>query len=654
MARRVNNVVPLPSAQISPEVLPGFDYRDKDGQILARLVVHSDGKRFLIDPHTHTRLLKRDTDDLPLFNLPLIEFQKLKGVDATVYVCSNEQDATTIHVLCSIVTTTVPPTRNGSKRQRWHSRFTRTVQGVNVVLLADNSKQSKNIVRAWAKVLHLNAASVKIVHFDDVLEGQGPRHYVFTHGKDAFLQKVAETSEYRPNPRLEKLFAFTDDGNGERFAHYTTDRVKVCHEDGKEGAFHVFNGRVWESNSILAQQQAEEVVKRIPDEVESYANHDEQQAVLDWHQHSQKAASIKNMLYTGRSKVGRIYKTDFDRDPNLFNAANGTIDLQTGELKPFNSNDLLTRISPINYDSKAECPRWIRFIEEICDGDVDLIECIHRIVGYAATGRMDEQVFFVLFGRHGNNGKSTFLDVVSEVLGSQYAGKLATSWLYSADDGRQGGQTTPEVIRLLGTRLAYASEGEPGRRLSTSRLKEVTGDGVISARALYGDQFDAKPTFKVFFATNHKPTITETTHAIWRRVVLIPFEAKFSGEQIDKNLKQKLMGEAPGILRWIVDGALKWYAHGLGTCSVIEQATREYQRDSDPVGRFLDERCEIASGSTIQSSDLYGAFGRWWMESCEGEPPTIIALSKSLLEKGYTKVKKDKIHWHNISLKTDK
>jgi putative DNA primase/helicase len=186
------------------------------------------------------------------------------------------------------------------------------------------------------------------------------------------------------------------------------------------------------------------------------------------------------------------------------------------------------------------------------------------------------QVFFIFWGA-GANGKGTLINCVLEMIGD-YSLK-ATQELLMVTKGR----THPtELTKLFGARFVASSETEENQRLAEALVKELTGGDPITARRMKEDFWTFWPTHKIFLATNHKPVIRGTDHAIWRRPKLVPFKVTIPQHEWDTTLPDKLKAEWPGILAWAVQGCLEWQTSGLGIPKEVEQATEEYRADMDP------------------------------------------------------------------------
>ena len=297
--------------------------------------------------------------------------------------------------------------------------------------------------------------------------------------------------------------------------------------------------------------------------------------------------------------------TGWDADPWLLGAPNGVIDLRSGTLRSGDPADRITKRVSVPYDPEAECPRWCQFQREIFSNRADLIDWMHRFVGYACTGLTHEQVLACLYGS-GANGTSTFLEVLRYVLGD-YAWNMP----FSTIELRQRSSIPADLAALEGRRLVTASETSDRVQLNEARLKALTGSDTVTARRLYSDHFEFQQTAKFWLAFNHKPVVHDDSHGFWRRVRLIPFLRTFNGSTQDLELPAQLRTEAPGILRWMVAGCLAWQTSGLAPPDIVLAATTEYQQDSDPLRDFLDECCDPDPNHEVSAAALYEAYVKW-------------------------------------------
>ena len=173
----------------------------------------------------------------------------------------------------------------------------------------------------------------------------------------------------------------------------------------------------------------------------------------------------------------------------------------------------------------------------------------------------------------------------------------------------QSNAINSDIARLKGARLVTSVEPNEGVRLNEGLLKQLTGDDTVTARKLYSEEFEFKPEFKLWMATNHKPIIRGTDTGIWRRIHMIPFDVQIPEDKVDKNLTHKLKAEMTGIFKWCIDGCLMWQREGLQMPAAVLKSVREYRREMDVISAFIEDKCTLEG--TVQASMLYAAYVSW-------------------------------------------
>jgi putative DNA primase/helicase len=300
---------------------------------------------------------------------------------------------------------------------------------------------------------------------------------------------------------------------------------------------------------------------------------------------------------------------DVDGDLLLVGIAGGryVVELDTGTCRPARRSDLVTRslaVDAIGDPAKAE--RWSQFLNEVLQGDAELIDWVHRLLGYCLTGQTNEHLFLFAFGV-GANGKTVFLNALQGLCGD-YVRTAQPETLMAQVRSSSG--PSPEIARLAGARLVIGSETDEERPLAEALIKQLTGGDRITARHLRAAPFEFTPRFKLILAGNHRPKITGTDNGIWRRVRLLPFSRVFAPHEQDRGLSAALVAEQNHIAAWLVQGAVAYRTRGLADVpEVIRAATAAYRRDEDVVGLWLKDRVD-ETGET-SSAGLYADFGAW-------------------------------------------
>jgi putative DNA primase/helicase len=374
-------------------------------------------------------------------------------------------------------------------------------------------------------------------------------------------------------PSKEGPRPLTELGNAERLVAAHGEMFRYC---GPRGDFLVHDGQRWVDDQIGQMERlAKTTVRAIYQEAAEQDDATLRGATAEWAKRSEKAAQIAAMLRLAASETGvPVLPSQMDTDPWLLNVANGTIDLRTGTLRPHRREDLITRLAPVEYRPAAKCPRWLKFLSEVFEPHPDIIPFIQVAAGYSLTGDIREECLFLLHGK-GRNGKGTLLKILATLMGD-YAGTSDFSTFIATRDDRG---PRDHVANMKGLRLVTAQEAREGAPLAESIVKWLTGGDRVRARKLHENSSEFDPTWKIWLASNHKPTIKGQDSAIWSRIWLVPFDASFEGRE-DRTLKTALLGELPGVLAWAVEGCLRWQAEGLPSPNSVLKATGEYRSEA--------------------------------------------------------------------------
>ncbi|MCK4624378.1 MAG: bifunctional DNA primase/polymerase [Phycisphaerae bacterium] len=418
---------------------------------------------------------------------------------------------------------------------------------------------------------------------------------------DSEIETIAQGMERYPAEH-HSSFNQTDTGNAELFAALYRDEVLWCEQWGK---WLIWDGSRWKKDTI---RQVQQFAKRTVRTWYTIAAHEpddtKRQKTAKWAASSENERRIKALMELAKGELATP-AASFDANTWLFNCQNGTVDLRTGEIGKHRPTDFITKLAPVEYDPNIKSSLWLKFIGEIMDGDDELIDYLQRLTGIFLTGDISEQILPIFYGT-GANGKSTFLDTVLGYMGD-YASKAPPHLLTV----KRFDEHPTEIADLFGKRLIVASETEQGGRMKVQRVKELTGDATLKGRYMHRDYFEFPRICKTVLVTNNKPNISESSHAIWRRIRLIDFGVTVALEKQDHQLLDKLKKEWPGVLRWAVEGCLLWQQYGLISPESVKHATRQYQDEENKLAEFLDMYCETGKDKKIAQPDMYHAY-LWW------------------------------------------
>lgn len=363
--------------------------------------------------------------------------------------------------------------------------------------------------------------------------------------------------------------------------------------------WHIYDGKAWvfdEHNQIvnLAQRTMAGYLQHTNGAVRKHAK-----ACLS-------IGRLDAMAKLARSVSGVSVRPEtFDTNHYLLNCENGTYDLPLERFREAQRSDYLTKVMPVRYDPDAMCPKWEQFLYEVFCGDDNLIDYIRKIMGYCLTGSVQEHTFFILYG-DGLNGKSTFINVMSHILGP-YAMDTPTQTIVS----KKNSGVPNDVARLKGSRMVTCIESAQTSRMDEAIIKKFSSNDKLTARFLHKEYFEFMPTFKVFLTTNHKPSVVGTDRGLWRRMKLIPFDYTVADDKLDKDLEIKLINESSGILNWMISGYHKWQKEGLGGCRAVERATAEYRAEEDVLGVFIKECCRTEGFCKCEAGRLFEAASKF-------------------------------------------
>ena len=316
------------------------------------------------------------------------------------------------------------------------------------------------------------------------------------------------------------------------------------------------------------------------------------------------ASTVAAVVTLARSDRRLAATTDqWDADPWLLGTPAGVVDLRTGTMMPPVPNRYITKITAVA--PGGDCSLWLTFLQRVTGGDGELRDFLQRICGYALTGITIEDALFFFYGR-GGNGKSVFLKTIAGILGDFH--KTASMEMFTVSHNERH---PTDLAMLRGARLVTAIETEEGKRWDESKIKALTGGDPIAARFMRQDFFEYMPQFKLLVAGNHRPAIRTVDEAIRRRMNLIPFTVTIAKKDRDPNLADKLKGEWPGILRWMIEGCLAWQQQGLQPPPAVTEATERYLQAEDVMQTWLDECCECGPNFEDTIANLWAGWKAW-------------------------------------------
>jgi putative DNA primase/helicase len=590
-----------------------YDYRDENGNILFQSVRYKpkdfrqrrpDGKGGWINNLQGVRLV--------LYRLPELITSKN---DDFVFIVEGEKDADRIVSLGQNATT------NPMGAGKWRGLYNEHLKGKKIIILPDNDEPGRKHAQQVASSLYGTAAGIKIVNLSGLPEKGDVSNWLDSNEANTIekLMEIIKAAEiytapanseqnFQTTQKLLCSFPFTDTGSAERFIHLNKDHFRYNYDFEK---WHWYNGKFWDRKrgEPEARGLVIKTARLLREEALQSDDSERRAAIEDYARKLEATNRINNTLREARAiPPTPCYASDFDKDNWLINCLNGTVDLRTGNLGPHSPDDMITQITAVNYIPEDKCPRFDSFLSQIMNGNDVLIRYVTRLLGMCLCGSISEQILPIFYGS-GGNGKSVLLDTICGLMGD-YAGEAAPDLLIQ----KRNPEHATEVADLLKKRLVIASETEEDAVLKVSLVKRLTGNAKLKARFMRQDFFEFERTHKMILVTNNKPTISENTDAIWRRVKLIPFAITIPENKQDKSLLLKLQSEWPGIFVKLVRGCLEWQQFGLAEPEEIENATFEYRQEQNPLGDFIEGRCKLGSFGVVPVSELKGNYENWLKE----------------------------------------
>lgn len=323
---------------------------------------------------------------------------------------------------------------------------------------------------------------------------------------------------------------------------------------------------------------------------------------------------ITSALNVSKSML-TIKVSDLDKDPVLLNTPRATYNLEKGVAgeQPHDPFDLITKITECSPGDEG-MDIWLEALETFFCGDAELIEYVQKVIGLAAIGKVYEEFIIIAYG-DGANGKSTFWNTIARVLGT-YSGKISSDILTMGNKVN----AQPEMAELKGKRLIIASEMQEGVRLNTAMVKQLCSTDEIQACKKYKDPFHFVPSHQVVLYTNHLPKVGANDDGIWRRLKVIPFNAKIKGNSDIKNYADYLYEKAgSAIMKWIIEGAEKVSKtdHKVDDPKCVRDAVAAYREDNDWLGHFIADCCDVGDGLTEKSGEFYQQYRAYCIQSGE-------------------------------------
>jgi putative DNA primase/helicase len=418
----------------------------------------------------------------------------------------------------------------------------------------------------------------------------------------------------------------------ERFLAEHGNALRHVHGIG----WHEWDGARWLADEKrIDLSYAVDTVKNALRELEDLSG-DERDDLYKDVRKTESASGLEGMVKIASARPPMsVASKELDADAYLFNTPTGTVNLLSGDIADCERADLITKVAGAGLDDDGDqdhdggAAEWESFLERILP-DEDVRAFVQRFFGYAMLGKVTEHVMPIFTGT-GANGKGTLRDALLAAFGD-YAIEVDPAILMESKHERHGAFK----MRLRGARLVFCSETEKGKRFAESTMKRLTGGDPIEANLMHKNPITFDPSHALVMLTNHLPSVSGDDPAVWRRILVVPFDVVIPEEERDGGLPDRLRKAAPAVLSWAYEGWLEYQEHGLAPPEVVRIKTREYQARSDVLARFLEERTIANPHTTIKARDLFSAWTSWCHASGE-QASSEVAFAESMTTRGYEK-----------------
>ena len=451
-----------------------------------------------------------------------------------------------------------------------------------------------------------------------------------TYGADTINRAIrACKNVYSPRKNTLQPGDYTDIGQAEVYVREYGHKLRYS----TATRFLVYDGRRWAEDDLKAQRLSQELTARQLKEAKGRI--DKARAALDKlieaeDQDTEAVKAAKKALdreegyrsfVLGRRSSTKVRATmteaapmvqievaALDADGYLLNTPDGTIDLRSGEIREHRAEDYCTKITTVGPGSDG-AETWSRFLDDITVGDKALSRYLQEVAGLCAIGAVKREELVIAWGE-GSNGKSTFFNLLFRVLGD-YSGMLSAETLTTKSRKNK----SPEYAELRGKRLIIAAELEESERLDTSVVKKLCSTDPILAEKKYKDPFSFIPSHHVILYTNHLPKVGTNDNGTWRRLVTVPFKARFEeGTGQKKDYASYLFKHCSGaVLSWIVEGARRVITQEfiVRKPDCVTETLDRYREESDWLGAFVSDRCDVAWNNRDTGGNLYAAYKQY-------------------------------------------
>lgn len=410
-----------------------------------------------------------------------------------------------------------------------------------------------------------------------------------------------------------KKYPTNDIGVSQLFIDMFSDEVVYCREQG----WYIWNGKYWQLDSReggIINEKMKKMARYCTNKIyenPNIAEEDITKQIKFWSKLSTKA--YRDTIIRDSMSINPVNSDVFNKHKFLFNCQNGTYDFKRKIFRDFDKSDYLTDISNVVYDKSADCPRFKQYLDEVMENKQDKVDYLLKIAAYCLTGDTSRECFFVLYGDKTRNGKGTFVSTLNHLMGT-YTNTIKSSSITKKTLNTGGSNATPDFAKLKYSRLVNVNEIEDGMMLDIALIKQLTGGDVLTARALYKEEFEFTPQFKIVINTNFLPRMSEDSIFTSDRIHLISFDRHFELSERDLDLKDKLKSETSGIFNLLAFYWDKLKKEGFIVPQTSQDTIQQYRYNSNNVLLFVKEQLYESPTTWETLSDVYKCYATWCEE----------------------------------------